>query len=39
VPDELYGTMLMIFFAGLRALAETSVGAAAGNGRGLEGVT
>jgi AcrR family transcriptional regulator len=39
VPDELYGTMLMIFFAGLRALAETSAGAAAGNGRGLEGVT
>jgi AcrR family transcriptional regulator len=37
VPDELYGTMLMIFFAGLRALAESSAGAAAGNGRKLEG--
>ena len=33
VSDELYGTMLMIFFAGLRALAESSAVATAGNGR------
>jgi AcrR family transcriptional regulator len=30
VPDELYGTMLMIFFAGIRALAEQGYAPAAG---------
>ena len=33
VPDDLYGTMLVVFFTGLRALAETSASAAAGGGR------
>lgn len=31
VPDELYGTMLMIFFAGIRALAEQGYAPAAGS--------
>jgi AcrR family transcriptional regulator len=30
VPDELYGTMLMIFFAGIRALAQQGYAPAAG---------
>ena len=30
VPDEIYGTMLTVFFAGLEALAGTGVGAGAG---------
>jgi AcrR family transcriptional regulator len=30
VPDDLYGTMLMIFFAGIRALAEQGYAPAAG---------
>jgi hypothetical protein len=32
IPDELYGTMLMVFFAGLEAIKDASplVGASAG---------
>ena len=33
VSDDLYGTMLMIFFAGLRAVSEASTSPAVGGGR------